>query len=183
MQRPNHTEQELNADLRLKAFYDAANFIVAGDALCPEDKLHFFTTAHFSNAKQIDVHKCCAHFRNCMDRKILGKSRVRLYKALWLEEGKQLGSNMRNTTHAHWLFEWPQDLSDKAFKHVFIELWSDICDNANIDFRHIQIEQGGIHGIINYCVKESDMGNTGVFIEHCSDNARRQRNRQVLRGK
>jgi hypothetical protein len=114
---------------------------------------------------------------------VLGKSRHRLYKALWLEEGKQLTTNARDTTHAHWLFEWPANISDKAFKHVFIELWSEICDSADIKFRRVQLEQGGALGIVNYCLKESDMGNTGVFVEPCSDNARLQKNRQAVKEK
>lgn len=168
-----------NGNTRLNAFNNAANFILAGDSLVPENKLHFFVTAHFSKAKQVDVHKCCSHFRNCIDRVVLGKSRRRLYKALWLEEGKQLTTNARDTAHAHWLIEWPAGVSDKAFKHVFIELWSEVCGSANIKFKLVRPEQGGALGIVNYCVKEGDLGNTDTFIESCSDNARMQRNRQA----
>lgn len=168
---------------RLNAFIDAADFILAGDRLFPEDKMHFFVTGHFSKAKQTDVYKCCSHFRNRIDRVVLGKSKRRLYKALWLEEGKQLTTTARDTTHAHWLIEWPTGISDKALKHVFIELWSEICGSADIKFRQIQLEQGGALGIVNYCVKENDMGNTGTFIEPCSDNARLQKNRQAVKEK
>lgn len=177
------TDSTTHSNTRLNDFIDAADFILAGDELLPEDKLHFFVTAHFSKTNQIDVHRCCSHFRNRIDRVVLGKSRHRLYKALWLEEGKQLTTNARDTTHAHWLFEWPANISDKAFKHVFIELWSEICDSADIKFRRVQLEQGGALGIVNYCLKESDMGNTGVFVEPCSDNARLQKNRQAVKEK
>lgn len=178
MQRPNHTEQELNANRRLKAFYDAANFISAGDTLAPEDKLHLFVTAHFASRKQDDVHNCCSYFRNRIDRKILGRSGHRLYKALWLEDGEQAQTSTSNTTHAHWLFEIPVNVTEKAFKHVFCALWTDICCHTDIKFKHVDIELGGIHGLVNYCVKESSIGNTGTFIEHCSDNARLQKNRK-----
>ncbi len=171
-----------DSNTRLNAFNDATNFIQAGDSLVPEDKLHFFVTAHFSKAKQIDVHRCCSHFRNRIDRTILGRSK-RLYKALWLEEGQQLNTSARDSTHAHWLFEWPANTTDEAFKHVFIELWSNICGSSNIDIRPIQLEKGGALGIVNYCLKETDLGNTDVFIESCSDNARLQKNRQAVREK
>lgn len=168
---------------RLNAFDDAASFILAGDSLAAEDKMHFFVTSHFSKAKQIDVYKCCSHFRNRIDRVVFGKSRRRLYKALWLEEGQQLNTSARDTTHAHWLIEWPANTTDKAFKHVFLELWSDICGSTNIKFKRVQLEKGGALGIVNYCLKESDMGNTGVFVEPCSDNARLQKNRQAVKEK
>ncbi|GJM04886.1 MAG: hypothetical protein DHS20C09_08770 [marine bacterium B5-7] len=177
------TDKTSHCNSRLAAFYDAADFILAGDNLAPEDKLHFFATAHFSNAKQDDVHKCCSHFRNRIDRVIFRRSGLRLYKGLWLEEGRQLTSNARDTAHAHWLIESPAGISHKAFKHVFTELWSDICGSKNLKFKPVWLEQGGALGVVNYCMKESDMGNTGTFIEPCSDNSRFQKNRHAVREK
>ena len=177
------TDSTAHNNARLNAFYDAANFILAGDSIAPEDKLHFFVTAHFSKAKQVDVHKCCSHFRNRIDRLVHGRTKQRLYKALGLEEGQQLNTSARDTTHAHWLIEWPANISDNAFRYVFVELWSEICGDANIKFKHVQLELGGVLGVVNYCLKESDMGNTGVFVELCSDNAKLQKNRQAVKEK
>jgi len=159
---------------------NATTFALGGDPLQAEDKYQLFVTAHFGKPNQLDVHRNCKHFRNVMDRKIL-RSQKRLFKVLWLEEGKQLQTNIQNTTHAHWLFELPRHLSEQCFKHVFTEIWSDICGSQNVVFKTIELERGGVDGLISYCTKESNSNNHGTFIEQCSDNSRHQSSRQSLR--
>jgi|GEM_PF-2290876 len=164
---------------REQCICNVATFALGGDPLQFEDKYSLFITAHFGRPNQLDVHRNCKHFRNVLDRKIL-RSKQRLFKVLWLEEGKQLQTSIQNTTHAHWLFELPTHLSEQCFKQVFSELWSDICGSQNIVFKTIEIERGGVEGLINYCTKESNINNHGTFIEHCSDNSRHQSSRQSL---
>ena len=169
-----------NIDPRLSDFNHCEKFIRTGDALYPEEKLHFFVTAHFGKSKQINVHKCCAHFRNRLDRVIFRRPGLRLYKALWLEEGAQLRTRKGDSTHAHWLIEWPINLSDKAFQSVFSELWSEVCWNRDIRFKYVEVTAGGTLGVATYCLKEVTSGNAGVFIEACSDNARYQKDRVAI---
>lgn len=178
MRTNKRSNQDNHSNTRLKAFYDAANFIAAGDKLAPEEKLHLFVSAHFRKCNQDDLHHWSKHFRNCIDRVFLRRSGRRLYKALWIEEGKQLTTSTLNTAHAHWLIEVPEHISQKAFKRVFCALWIKICRHSDIEFKVIEVERGGVHGLVSYCLKESEMGNTGVFIEDCSDNARLQKNRK-----
>ncbi|MEX0739825.1 MAG: hypothetical protein WD071_10840 [Pseudohongiella sp.] len=181
MQTIKYDKQEQDAGLRLQAFHDVYTFITAGDTGEPEEKLHLFVTAHFAKRKQIDVHKCCSHFRNRLDRVIFRKGNHRLYKALWLEEGAQLTKSAYNTTHAHWLIEIPENVSETAFRCVFSDLWVEICEHRDIRFEYVDFGRGGVHGLINYGLKEFSKGNRGTFIESCSDNARLQKNRQPNR--
>jgi len=155
-----------------------AEFLCNGDKhIEAEDKFQYFVTAHFSKAKQIDAEHCVKHFRNVLDRKIYG-SRRRLYKACFIEEGKHSKSLSYNERHTHLLIEKPKHLTKAQFEKQFNSLWENICGSDNIDWKRITNKEGGVVGLVDYCIKEIDFGNK-AFIEELSDNASLQNNRET----
>ena len=142
-----------------------------------EDKFQYFVTAHFSKSKQIDAEHCLKHFRNVLDKKVYG-SRRRLYKACFVEEGKNNTSASYNKRHAHILIEKPKHLTKAQFEKQFNSLWEDICGSDNIRWKRITNKEGGVLGLVNYCIKEIDFGNK-AFIEELSDNSSLQNNRET----
>ena len=80
------------------------------------DKYHYHITAHFSKAKQQDAEYCFKHFRNVLDNKVVGR-RNRLYKACFIEEGKNHLSKSYNDRHCHLLIQKPKHLTKKNTKN------------------------------------------------------------------
>lgn len=140
------------------------------------DKYHYHITAHFSKAKQQDAEYCFKHFRNVLDNKVVGR-RNRLYKACFIEEGKNHLSKSYNDRHCHLLIQKPKHLTKKKYEEQFNELWQNICGNDNIKWTRIEKQKNGIDGVVDYLTKELEFGHK-AFIEDLSDNASKQKNRK-----
>ena len=163
--------------MRSKDIDRVARFMCDGEDISPEDKYKLFITAHFGGKQQEIAELHAAHFRNKIDRQVMGRGK-RLYKVLFMEEGTSASFNER---HAHWLFEKPQHMTQKQFENIFCELWQEICGSDNIQIKRVQKSRGGLEGLLAYCTKERDwqdyLGNSS-FIADFSDNARLQKHRQ-----
>lgn len=176
MQIQSHKQSLVHSIKREQYIQKIALFARKGDDIQVEEKFNYFVTAHLSKSKQQNIEHHCKHFRNRIDREVF-RSGKRLYKILSIEQGSQL----YNEAHTHWLLELPNHISEEVFKDIFSRLWIEICGSKNIRITPILYELGGVQGLINYCTKETTYGNYGTFIEHCSDNARKQKLRQSLR--
>lgn len=154
-----------------------ARFMWDGDHIAPDQKYTLFVTAHFGGKQQQIAEQHAAHFRNRLDREVLGRGK-RLYKALFMEQGT---GNSYNERHAHWLFEKPAGMTRKQFEAVFCQLWQEICGSDDIQIKPVRKQDGGLHGLLQYLTKERDwqgyLGNKS-FIADFSDNARLQTQRQ-----
>lgn len=148
-----------------------AAFCCDGDEIDLEAKYKLFVSAHFGARQQQIAEHHAKHFRNVLDRKVLGRGR-RLYKVLFIEEGAAHGYNER---HAHWLIEKPGKMPASEFTRVFVKLWQEVCGSNNVRIEHIQKQRGGLAGLVQYLTKERNwrdqIGNSS-FIRECSDNRR-----------
>lgn len=165
----NEYEYSVATILRTNEMERIYNFLCSGDEICATKKYTLFVSAHFGKSKQIDAEHHAKHFRNCLDRKILGRGK-RLYKALFIEEGNEYSFNQR---HAHWLIQKPQNMSKREFTNLFTELWYEVCGSRNIVIKSVLKKEGGLEGLITYLTKEQDadgyIGNR-AFVMEASDN-------------
>jgi hypothetical protein len=148
-------------------------FMWQGDELPPEKKYRLFVTAHFGCKYQEAAEIHAAHFRNKLDRAVLGRGK-RLYKAFFVEQGAAHSFNQR---HAHWLIEKPTHTSTQQFMDVFQSLWLEVCGSSNVLCKPIQKKKGGLNGLVAYLTKERDRwGELGSasFVPELSDNQRLQ---------
>ena len=163
--------------MRCNDIKQVVRFMWDGDDVSPEIKYKLFITAHFGSKQQQIAEIHAAHFRNKLDRRVMGRGK-RLYKILFMEEGTSKSYNER---HSHWLFEKPKHMTLKEFESVFCELWQEICGSDNIQILRVQKSRGGHEGLLQYCTKERDwqgyVGNRS-FIASFSDNARVQTHRK-----
>ena len=155
------------------------SFLTTGDDLCVEEKYTIFVSAHFSKDKQIDAELHCRHFRNKLDRQLVG-SRKRLYKALFIEEGQNEYCDSYSERHTHWLFGLTYGVTDEQFTTAFKKLWRKECGSSNVDIKLVENKRGGLIGLYDYLTKEQKEGCKASFLEHCSDNALLQGNRQGI---
>ncbi|MDO8864142.1 hypothetical protein Q6D67_20865 [Haliea sp. E1-2-M8] len=169
--------QTLANIMRVKDIERAWTFLSEGDDISAEKKYTLFITAHFGGRQQQVAELHAAHFRNKLDRRVMGRGK-RLYKALFIEEGKGRSYNER---HAHYLFEKPAHMTCAEFTAVFTELWQEVCGSDNVQVKSVRKKVGGLGGLLAYLTKDRDwqdiLGNAS-FIADFSDNARLQKQRQ-----
>jgi hypothetical protein len=163
------TIEDIQAD---NEFRRVAKFLRKGDTYL---SLDYFVTLHLSKSKQQVAEHHISYFRNVLDRKIYGKHR-RLYKAVFIEEGKNATSRSYNERHCHMLIEKPKHLTLKQYKKEFNTLWEEICGSDDITWQRITNKKGGVGGLIDYCNKEIKYG-IKAFTEELSDNSYQQKNR------
>ena len=154
------------------AYKDVLEFFRQGDTYQSVD---YFITAHLSKSKQEVAEHHIKHFRNVLDRKICGAHR-RLYKAIFIEEGKNALSRSYNERHCHLLIQKPKHLTKAKFQKKFNTLWEEICGSNDIDWQRITNKRGGVGRLISYCNKEIKQG-VKAFIKELSDNSYQQKNR------
>ena len=157
------------------AYKGVIDFFRVGDT---HASLDYFVTAHLSKAKQEIAEHHIKHFRNVLDRKMCGRSR-RLYKAVFIEEGKNATSRSYNKRHCHLLIQKPKHLTKAQFQKQFNELWEEICGSDDIDWQRITNDKGGVGGLISYCNKEIKEG-IRAFRKELSDNCYLQKHRQNI---
>ena len=152
------------------AYKDVLEFFRQGDTYQSVD---YFITAHLSKSKQEVAEHHIKHFRNVLDRKICGAHR-RLYKAIFIEEGKNALSRSYNERHCHLLIQKPKHLTKAQFQKQFNTLWEEICGSNDIDWQRITNKRGGVGKLIDYCNKEIKYG-IKAFTEELSDNSYHQK--------
>ena len=155
------------------AYNECISFFSKGDDCRHVD---YFITAHLSKSKQQVAEYHIKHFRNVLDRKTCGRGR-RLYKAVFVEEGKNALSVSYNQRHCHLLIQKPKHLTKAQFQKQFNQLWADICGSEDIKWKRITAKDGGVGGLISYCNKEIKSG-IKAFRKELSDNSYQQRKRQ-----
>ena len=101
-----------------------------------------------------------------------------LYKAVFIEEGKNATSRSYNKRHCHLLIQ-TNDLTKAQFQKQFNELWEEICGSDNIDWQRITNDKGGVGGLVSYCNKEIKEG-IRAFRKELSDNCYLQKHRQNI---
>ena len=152
------------------AYDNVLEFFSKGDT---HKSLDYFITAHLSKSKQEVAEHHIKHFRNVLDRKICGAHR-RLYKAIFIEEGKNALSRSYNERHCHLLIQKPKHLTKAQFQKQFNTLWEEICGSNDIDWQRITNKRGGVGGLISYCNKEIKQ-NIRAFRKELSDNSYHQK--------
>lgn len=164
-------EWTLASVMREKDIERIIDFMWQGDELPPEKKYRLFVTAHFGGKYQETAEFHAAHFRNKLDRAVLGRGK-RLYKALFVEQGAAHSYNQR---HAHWLIEKPEHMSKRQFMDVFQALWLEVCGSTDVLCKPVLKKDGGLGGLVTYLTKDRDRGReigSASFVAEFSDNAR-----------